>query len=111
MALFESNTFIGQRIQLDGHRFVRNHFENCVLVFGGGPLSMVENQLDGVRWEFVDAAARTVALLSSFYQTGGESKQFVELLLSTFGKQPQDPSATQSPTSPAPPLPADRVKA
>jgi len=92
MANFTGNTFVGQKIQIDGHVFRNNVFQNCVLVYGGGPLSMVGNTLSGVRWEFVDAAARTIGLISSFYQAGGESKQFVEILLSTFGKDIQAPT-------------------
>lgn len=86
MATYSHNTFKGQRIQIDGDVFNGNLFENCVLVYGGGPLSFSNNQLNSVRWEFVDAAARTLGLISSFYQSGGESKEFVELLLSTFGR-------------------------
>jgi hypothetical protein len=86
--LFRDNTFVGQRIQVDGARYERNRFENCVLVYGGGPLHMVDNVLVGVRWEFVDAAARTVGLLSSFYQQGGESRQFVSALLAGPGQEP-----------------------
>jgi hypothetical protein len=96
MADFQNNTFIGQRILIDGHRFEGNLFENCVLVYGGGPFHMVNNQLSGVRWEFVDSAARTVALLASFYQMGGTSKEFVDVLLATFGKAPTVPIPTAS---------------
>jgi hypothetical protein len=83
MANYSNNLFVGQKIQLDGHTFTNNTFQNCVLVYGGGPLRMVGNSLTGVQWEFVDAAARTVGLISSFYQSGGDSKHFVERLLFT----------------------------
>lgn len=100
MAVFRDNTFVGQKIQLDGHVFDHNVFQNCVLVYGGGPLNMVGNSLVGVRWEFVDAAARTIGLIASFYQSEGESRRFVELLLSTFGKStsPPEPAPTPVPT-------------
>lgn len=91
MADYNQNKFVGQRIKLDGHTFNGNNFQNCILVYGGGPLSFINNSLDAVRWEFVDEAARTLGLLSSFYQSGGSSKEFVELLLSTFGKQIEEP--------------------
>lgn len=103
MALFENNVFEGQRIQLDGHRFVRNHFVNCVLVYGGGPLQLVENEFRGVSWEFVDAAARTVHLLSSFYQQGGDAKQLVERLLATFGRAASPPTGAMA--TPVPEVP------
>ena len=91
MSTFSNNTFVGQKLQVDGHIFHNNVFENCVLVYGGGPLNFVGNSLSGVRWEFVDAAARTIGLIGSFYQSGGDSKEFVELLLSTFGKGVESP--------------------
>ena len=97
MTVFRQNTFVGQRVQLDGHEFVGNNFENCVLVYGGGPLKMHNNVLNNVRWEFVDAAARTVALLASFYQSGGDSRKFVEILLATFGKPVQPPVPDAAP--------------
>ena len=95
MARFEKNVFVGQRIQIDGHQFIGNTFENCVLVYGGGPLSLTGNRLENVRWEFTDAAARTVGLLSSFYQEeGSDSRRFVELVLSTHGKATGQPAPT-----------------
>ena len=91
MASYSNNTFVGQKLQIDGHIFRNNVFQNCVLVYGGGPLNMVGNSLHGVRWEFIDAAARTLGLISSMYQVGGKSKEFVEVLLSTFGKEVEPP--------------------
>jgi hypothetical protein len=91
MANFSGNTFTGQRIKLDDNTFDGNNFTNCILVYGGGPLTFNNNSLNSVQWEFVDDAARTLGLLSSFYQGGGQSKQFIEMLLSTFGKQATAP--------------------
>ena len=65
-------------------------FQNCVLIYAGGPLNFNNNSLNGVKLEFVDAAARTVGLLSKFYQSGGQSREFAEHLLSTFGKKPEE---------------------
>jgi len=95
MATFHNNTFVGQRIQVDGHDFAKNTFENCVLVYAGGPLSFRENLLNNVRWEFADSAARTIGLLSSFYQGGGDGKRFVEVMLATFGKAASAPVAEE----------------
>lgn len=97
MARYEHNTFIGQRIQVDGHEFIANRFENCILVYGGGPFVLRDNVLVNVQWQFIDSAARTVYLLSSFYQSDGPAKKFVELLLATFGK-PVQTSPSASPT-------------
>jgi hypothetical protein len=50
LATYSNNKFVGQRIQIDGHVFEKNEFENCVLVYGGGPLSFSNNELRGVQW-------------------------------------------------------------
>lgn len=91
MANFRGNTFVGQRMQLDGHDFTENVFQDCVLVYGGGPLKFSGNVLTNVKWEFVDSAARSIALLSSFYQSGGEGRKFVEFVLSSFGESAEFP--------------------
>ena len=100
MAHYSHNTFVGQRILIDGHRFENNRFENCVLVVSGRLLHMVGNELIGVRWEFVDAAARTAGLLASFYQVGGESRLFVKDSCATFGKPASPPVPTTPPSAP-----------
>ncbi|MCC5869264.1 MAG: hypothetical protein JJU27_12195 [Gammaproteobacteria bacterium] len=88
MALYRKNTFEGGRVEIDGHTFEENTFRNCVLVYGGGPLHFSGNKLIDVRWEFVDSAARTLALLSSFYRSGGVSRKYVETLLENFAQNP-----------------------
>lgn len=93
MATYRKNSFDGVRVQLDSHEFIDNDFRNCVLVYGGGPLHMTDNRIENCRWEFVDAAARTVGLLSSLHQAGGDSRAFVEFLLSTFGRPIEQPSS------------------
>jgi hypothetical protein len=101
MATFRKNTFIGQRIQLDGNEFDGNSFTNCVLVYGGGPLTFNNNMLNDVKWEFIDSAARTLALVSAFYQGGGYSRTFVESLLSTFASTRGIPAPPPQPAQAA----------
>lgn len=91
MATFKDNSFVGSRVQLDDHIFDGNKFRNSTIVYGGGPLSFTNNSLDSVTWEFIGPAARTIALISSMYQSGGDSRKFVENLLSTFGRQAEMP--------------------
>jgi len=90
MADYRNNYFEGQSIQVDGSIFRNNVFKNCQIVYGGGSLDFSGNELQNSHWHFVDDAARTVALLSSFYQQGGSSRQYVEYLMSTFGKSPEE---------------------
>lgn len=86
---------MGSRVQLDGHTFEGNKFKDSTIIYGGGPLSFTNNDLNGVTWEFIGPAARTLALVSSMYQNGGSSKEFVEMLLSTFGKQTEMPETAE----------------
>jgi hypothetical protein len=87
MAQYSRNTFVGTRIALDGNDFQGNVFNQCILVYGGGPLNFVNNTVSNSSWQFVDAAARTISLLSSFYQSEA-GKEFVHQLLENFNKQP-----------------------
>ena len=84
MATYSECTFSGSTIDLDDHTFERNSFKNCVLVYGGGPLTFLDNSLEDVEFNFVGAAARTLAFISQIHE-GGDTA-FLEKILSTFGK-------------------------
>lgn len=93
MSVFKNNNFINQRINIDDSVFEGNTFEDCVLVYGGGGFSFSDNKLNGVTWEFTGPAARTLGMLSAFYRGGAGSKEFVEILLSEFGKEIDEPKS------------------
>lgn len=87
MITYSKSRFENSAIELDNKTFEGCVFKNCTLIYGGGALSFNNNNLDGVEWRFIGPAARTLGLISAFYQGGGESKRFVEILLSVFGKE------------------------
>ncbi len=62
---FEDETFTG-RVTLDGASFEGCSFEGAVLVYSGGPPPLIRNcSFRDVRFEFQDAAARSLALLKA----------------------------------------------
>jgi len=99
MALFERNNFEGQILVLDDNVYSDNTIRNCTIVYSGGQFSMVGNRLIDVKWHFAGPAARTVALLSGFFQGGGESRQLVEQLLRT--AMPSQPGGSPAASSEA----------
>ena len=63
--MFEDETLTG-RVTLDGASFERCVFNGAVLVYSGGAPPMIQNcSFRDVRFEFQDAAARSLALLKA----------------------------------------------
>ncbi len=65
--------FDGQRVRLDGKRFERCTFTNCVLEIGGAAsFELAGNSFDGrCRWIAVDAASTTLGMLAALYRDPG----------------------------------------
>lgn len=84
MATFNECNFSGNTIGLDDNVFERNSFKDCVLVYGGGPLTFIDNSLENVKFNFIGSAARTLAFISQVYED--EDPDFLEKLFLTFGK-------------------------
>ena len=58
-----SKTFTGT-VELDGNEYTGCTFNKCLLVYSGGAVpSLTDSDLIGVRFEFREAAANTVALM------------------------------------------------
>jgi hypothetical protein len=65
------NTFVGQRIEVDGGEYVNNVFQDCVLIFAAKtPFKMSNNQFHNCRIEFTGNAADTLALIHALYNGG-----------------------------------------
>lgn len=61
-------TFNGVTVNMDGNAFDRCQFANCTLVYSGGEIPSMQNcSLDGCRWNFTDAAQRTLQFLHALY--------------------------------------------
>ena len=79
MVKFQKSQFQGQRVDLDGATFEECTFRDCVMVYRGGPVMVMDRCTfdENTRWVFEDAAGRTVALLRGIYQSDEGGKALV----------------------------------
>jgi hypothetical protein len=85
---YKSTQFKNDEVRLDGNAFVGCSFNNCVLVYGGGPLPvMINNSLKDVRWDFREAASNTIQFMTAIYHGMGEGgRQLVEQTIENIRK-------------------------
>lgn len=77
---FNRKQFKNEEIRLDGNTFLGCSFDNCMMVYGGGPPpSMIDCSLNGVKWSFTEAASNTIQFMSAIYHGMGEGgKKVIE---------------------------------
>jgi hypothetical protein len=69
---YERQLFEGGTEVLDGNEYEVCEFRNCTLVYNGGKLpELIQCHFFGVRWQFGDAAGRTLDLLGAIYRGAG----------------------------------------
>lgn len=69
----EKQTLSNQEVRLDGNEFLGCHFENCTMVYGGGPPPTLNScSFVNVKWSFSDAASNTVNFMTALYHGAGE---------------------------------------
>lgn len=79
MADFENIEFTNESVSLDGNVYKGCTFTDCELLIGASaPFSLANNNLTDCRWTFTGAAALTLTILASLYQTGPEFQKLVE---------------------------------
>jgi hypothetical protein len=72
----KDKTFSGTTETIDGNEYVNCKFKNCLLEYGGGEIPTINGcSFDDCRWEFKDAAMRTLILLRSMYHGMGVGGQ------------------------------------
>lgn len=77
MAKNRGNTYVESRLTVDGHEYISCRFENCTLVYAGGPLpTMGECVFVNCDWTFEGPAALTVQFMSALY--GGGMRELIE---------------------------------
>jgi hypothetical protein len=78
--LFEQQTFQkGERIILDGNEYKACDFRDCTVVYNGGELSIGQGcSFGNCKWEFGDAAIRTINLMRMIYHMHGSGSEFIE---------------------------------
>ena len=75
--------FNGVSVNIDGNAYQRCQFSNCTLVYSGGELPQIEHcSLTDCRWQFADAATRTIQFMSALY-TDPASRPLVEQIFNS----------------------------
>lgn len=72
LELIENRHFEEEEVPLDGRRFVGCTFTDCVLIYGGGPVSFDPIDLENPEFRFVGSASRTFSFLNYMVQAGLE---------------------------------------
>lgn len=86
---FKNQTFSGGEVTLDYNRFESCHFENCIVLFGGGQFNLTDVTMNNVRFGLMDAADRALAFLRVI-RAAPNGPQLIEELL----KAQQPPAGT-----------------
>jgi hypothetical protein len=69
---YDRHQFEGSTEVLDANEYQMCEFRNCTLIYKGGKLpELVHCRFENVRWQFGDAAGRTLDLLGAIYRGGG----------------------------------------
>jgi hypothetical protein len=83
METLTDTTLENQEEIIDGKSYTKCVFNNCTLVYKGGPFPAFDScQLNNCSWVFQDAADRTVNFMRAIYHGMGEGGQ--ELIEQTF---------------------------
>jgi hypothetical protein len=82
-------TFASTTEFLDGNEYVDCTFNDCQIVFGGGDLPGIVNcQFNNCRWQFANAAERTLKFMRQVYHgMGAGGAEIVEATLNAI-RQP-----------------------
>jgi len=77
---FDKKQFKNEEVRLDGNTFLGCAFDNCNMVYGGGPPpTMIDCSLNGVTWSFTEAASNSVRFMRAIYHGMGEGgKKVIE---------------------------------
>lgn len=80
---FTDKTFKDEEVRLDSNSFTNCRFENCAMVYGGGPIPTIRGcHFQDSRWSFVDNADQTVAFMRAVYHGMGDNGR--EMIEATF---------------------------
>ncbi len=76
--------FFGQRVKLDGNRYARCTFVNCIIVYGGGLIpELVDVVFENSTIRFEGAARRTLEFMRVVYQNGSGGREVMEKAINT----------------------------
>jgi hypothetical protein len=73
MNTYRNNKFLSGKIQIDNGSYKDCLFSNCTIIYGGGPVELTGNIIDGCRFEFTGAAAATLQFLQEIRRSSPTS--------------------------------------
>lgn len=80
------------RVHIDSEEFRSCVFNNCELVYSGGPVVLDSNTFRNCRWALEGPAASTLKFLQALHAAGGDARELVENTLAMVtGKKPRGP--------------------
>jgi hypothetical protein len=89
MTIIERGEFEDSTEVIDGVEYRACEFRRCTLVYRGGPLpTLIQCHFSHCRWEFDEAAARTLALLHGVYHGIHGGRQIVEDFIAEIKRTP-----------------------
>lgn len=81
---FTGKTFSDTTEVIDGNQYVECRFENCQLVYRGGDIPTINKcHFVTCRWQFEDAAERTLVFMKELYHGMGQGG--ADLIEATLG--------------------------
>jgi hypothetical protein len=79
MAVHKKAVLENQTVMLDGNELHHCELRRCTLIYKGQAAVKLEHcHLVGCKWQFEDAALRTVEILKGLYVSGQHGKEIVE---------------------------------
>ena len=89
----EKQQFKNQAVVLDGKEFIDCIFENCVLHYGGSaPYGANRTKWINCGFQFINASAQTLQVMTALYAQGGEFRAIVENVIKEIqGAKPPKP--------------------
>ncbi len=83
----EGDSYKDATIEVDGHKYTKCTFQNCVLVYSGGePPNFNGCTLDKIQVVFRGPAKNTVALLQAMSRPSSGFQQLIARTFSSLGK-------------------------
>ena len=65
LPVVSGQSFVGQKIKLDGNRFENCAFKGCEIVYAGGPAETSSCHFENVRWMFEGVAGTVVHVMQA----------------------------------------------
>lgn len=73
MKVVHEHVFKNERVELDGQTWQFCEFQQCELVYRGGPMDLFDCHFKGCRYTLEGPAGNTLKFLADMYRSGGKA--------------------------------------